>query len=112
MLEAFQAGMPFGADDLVFPGEKGPVSVRTLGESYFLPALERLNLRRFRFYDLRHTFGSLLIEAGAPLPYVRDQMGHSSIQITADKYVHLLAGRNVRLTDRLDALKDAQPNAT
>jgi integrase len=112
MLEAFQAGMPSIADDLVFPGEKGPVSVRTLSESYFLRALERANLRRFRFHDLRHTFGSLLIEAGAPLPYVRDQMGHSSIQITADKYVHLLAGRNVRFIDRLDALKDAQPNAT
>jgi integrase len=112
MLEAFQAGMPSIADDLVFPGEKGPVSVRTLSENYFLPALERANLRRFRFHDLRHTFGSLLIEAGAPLPYVRDQMGHSSIQITADKYVHLLAGRNVRFIDRLDALKDAQPNAT
>jgi integrase len=93
-----------------------PALFAQLAASTTLPqqhtALERLNLRRFRFYDLRHTFGSLLIEAGAPLPYVRDQMGHSSIQITADKYVHLLAGRNVRLTDRLDALKDAQPNAT
>ena len=47
-----------------------------------------------------------------PYPNVRDQLGHSSIQITADKYVHLLAGRNVCFIDRLDALKDAQPNAT
>jgi integrase len=55
MLEAFQAGMPSIADDLVFPGEKSnPVSVRTLSENYFLPALERANLRRFRFHDLRH----------------------------------------------------------
>jgi integrase len=113
MLEAFQAGMPSIADDLVFPGEKSnPISVRTLSENYFLPALERANLRRFRFHDLRHSFGSLLIEAGAPLPYVRDQMGHSSIQITADKYVHLLSGRNVRFIDRFDAPKDAQPSAT
>jgi integrase len=101
MLEAFQSGAPSIADDLVFPGEKSnPISVRSLSENYFLPSLERANLRRFRFHDLRHTFGSLLIEAGAPLPYVRDQMGHSSIQITADKYVHLLAGRNVRFIDR------------
>jgi hypothetical protein len=39
-------------------------------------------------------------------------MGHSSIQITADKYVHLLSGRNVRFIDRLDASNAAQPNAT
>ena len=76
MLEAFQSGTPSVADDLVFPGEKSsPISVRALSENYFLPSLERANLRRFRFHDLRHTFGSLLIEAGAPLPYVRDQMG-------------------------------------
>jgi integrase len=112
MLGASQAGMPLIADDLVFPGEKStPISVRTLSENYLLPSLERANLRRFRFHDLRHTFGSLLIEAGAPLPYVRDQMGHSSTQITADKYVHLLAGRNVCFIDRLDALKHAQPKA-
>jgi len=113
MLEAWQKGRASIADDLVFPGEHGnPVSVRTLAQNYFLPVLEHANLRRFRFHDLRQTFGSLLIEAGAPLPYVKDQMGHSSIQITADKYVHLLSGRNVRFIDRLDTLKTAQPDAT
>jgi hypothetical protein len=113
LLEAFAAGRASIVDDLVFPGECGnPVSVRNLSENYFLPSLERANLRRFRFHDLRHTFGSLLIEAEAPLPYVRDQMGHSSIQITADKYVHLLSGRNVRFIDRLDTSNTAKPNAT
>jgi len=69
LLEAFAAGRASIAEDLVFPGEGGnPVSVRNLSENYFLPALERANLRRFRFHDLRHTFGSLLIEAEAPLP--------------------------------------------
>jgi integrase len=114
LLRAWQNGRNSIADELVFPGETEtkPISVRNLSENYFLPALEHANLRRFRFHDLRHTFGSLLIEAGAPLPYVRDQMGHSSIQITADKYVHLLSGRNVRFIDRLDALKMAQQSAT
>jgi integrase len=107
LMQAWQRGATSISDELVFPGETTarPISVRTLSENYFLPSLERANLRRFRFHDLRHTFGSLLIEAGAPLPYVKDQMGHSSIAITADKYVHLLSGRNVRFIDRLDALK-------
>jgi integrase len=114
MLEAFQGGHNSIADDLVFPGESdlNPISPRTIGERYFVPTLERAGLRRVRFHDLRHTFGSLLIEAGAPLPYVRDQMGHSSIQITADKYVHLISGRNVGFIDRLDTLATPQQNAT
>lgn len=39
-------------------------------------------------------------------------MGHSSIQITADKYVHLISGRNVGFIDRLDTLATSQQNAT
>jgi hypothetical protein len=113
MLEAFQAGRPSISDDLLFPPEKAnPVSVRSLVENGFLPSLERAGLRRFRFHHMRHTFGSLLIQAGASLPYVRDQMGHSSIQITADKYVHLVSGRNVSFVDQLDTAIGPQQSAT
>ena len=59
-------------------------------------------LRKIRFHDLRHTFGSLLIQAGASLTYVRDQMGHSSIQVTVDIYGHLVPGANIAFVDRLD----------
>jgi len=113
LLAAFGQGRAAITDDLLFTGEDGkPLRARKLVESYFLPALERAGLRRFRFHDLRHTFGSLLIESGAPLPYVRDQMGHSSIQITADKYVHLIPRRNVHFIDRLDSLTSPLPDAT
>ena len=113
LLEAYQQGRSSIVDDLLFPGEDGkPLRARKLVESYFLPSLERAGLRRFRFHDLRHTFGSLLMEAGAPLPYVKDQMGHSSIQITADKYVHLIPRRNVHFIDRLDSQTTSQPDAT
>jgi hypothetical protein len=113
MLEAFQAGRPWISDDLLFPGEKAnPVSFRSLVEKGFRPSRDRAGLRRFRCCDMRHTFGSLLIQAGASLPYVRDQMGHSSIQITADKYVHLVSGRNVGFVDPLDTAKGPQQSAT
>ncbi len=39
-------------------------------------------------------------------------MGHSSIQITADKYVHLISGRNVAFMDQLDSPKPMQFAAT
>ena len=113
LLEAHKEGRTSIADDLVFPGKDGtPLRSRRLLDTYFVPVLERAGLRRFRFHDLRHTFGSLLIEEGAPLPYVRDQLGHSSIQITADKYVHLVPRRNVHFIDRLDALTSPQQSAT
>jgi integrase len=41
----------------------------------FYRLLESAKLREIRFHDLRHTFTSLLIQNGAPLTYVKEQMG-------------------------------------
>ena len=41
--------------------------------------------------------------------YVKEQMGHSSIQATVDTYGHLIPGANVSFVDRLDTI--AEPNA-
>src|SRR5437762_6150246 len=76
------------------------------------PALAKAGLRRFRFHDLRHTFGSLLIQGGASLTYVKEQMGHASIQITADTYGHLVPGGNRSAVDRLDSATFRNPGAT
>jgi len=37
-------------------------------------------------HDLRHTYATRLVEAGAPLDYVQKQLGHATIQITMDYY--------------------------
>jgi integrase len=113
LMNAFLAGKNSVSDELVFPGPNGGVlDPDHLYDRYFLPVLERAGLRRIRFHDLRHTFGYLLIQAGASLPYVRDQMGHSSIQVTADVYGHLLPGANVECIDKLDAPTSPQLSAT
>jgi integrase len=76
----------------------------------FYRILTAAGLRHIRFHDLRHTFASLLIQQGESLAYVRDQMGHASIQITVDTYGHLVPGGNRAAVDRLDDA--AQPDAT
>jgi integrase len=68
----------------------------------FYKALDKAGMRRIRIHDLRHTFASLLIQAGESLVYVRDQLGHHSIQITVDIYGHLAPEGNKAAVDRLD----------
>jgi hypothetical protein len=51
-----------------------------------------------------------LIQQGESLAYLRDQMGHASIQITVDTYGHLVPGGNRAAVDRLD--DETQPDAT
>jgi integrase len=103
LLRAFQLGKTSVADELVFPSDAGtPISPDNIGPRYMEPALEKAGLRKFRFHDLRHTFGSLLIQAGVSPAYVQKQMGHRSIQVTIDVYGHLIPGENVTWIDTLD----------
>ncbi len=46
---------------------------------------------------------------GESLAYVRDQMGHATIQTTVDLYGHLVPGSNRQAVDKLDDLEAAQP---
>lgn len=67
-----------------------------------LKLLESASLRRIRSHDLRHTFASMSIPAGAPPPYVRDLMGHSGIKITVDIYGHLTPSADITCIDRME----------
>ena len=64
--------------------------------------LERVDLRRDRIHDLRHTYASLLIQAGVSLAYIRDQLGHHSIKVTVDIYGQLAPEGNKEAVDKLD----------
>lgn len=89
--------------ELVFSNSRG--GILDMGEvkrRVLDPALERAGLPRMRFHDLRHTYASILIANGEPLKYIQAMMGHSSIQITADVYGHLLADVHSTAASRLE----------
>jgi integrase len=68
----------------------------------FEACLKKSGLRKIRFHDLRHSFASWLIANGESLAYVKEQLGHHSIQITVDTYGHLVPGANRQAVNRLD----------
>ena len=97
----------------VFTNRDGePLDGDNLRRRVFQPALAKANLRQVRLHDLRHTFASLLIQQDESLAYVRDQLGHSSIQVTVDIYGHLVPGSNRAAVDRLDAMPTSIPAAS
>lgn len=90
-------------EGLIFSTPEGtPLDHNNLRKRFFYRALEVAGLRRVRFHDVRHSFASLLIQQGESLAYVKDQLGHHSIQITVDTYGHLVPGGNRQAVDRLD----------
>jgi integrase len=75
-----------GEDEFVFCGEAGlPLDGDALSSRY-RRALEVAGLRRLRFHDLRHTFGTRMIRE-ADIRRVQEWMGHADIQTTM-KYLH------------------------
>jgi len=101
MLEAFAHGES-EATGLVFPSQTGaPLDSRNVYHRDFLPCLQAAGLRRVTFHALRHSFASHLIQRGASLAYVREQLGHSSIAVTVNFYGHLEPGRNIEWVDAL-----------
>jgi integrase len=59
----------------------------------FVPVLAKAGIRKDRLHDFRHTFGSLLLQNGASIVYVKEESGHSFIQVTVETYGHLIPGR-------------------
>jgi integrase len=52
--------------------------------------LEKAGLRHIRIHDLRHTYATLLQQAGAPITFVSGQMGYRDASITLRVYAHYL----------------------
>jgi len=63
--------------------------------------LAKGGLRSLPLHSLRHTYASLLLQDRESLAYVKAQLGHSSIQLTVDRYGHFIPGANRAAVDRL-----------
>jgi integrase len=75
----------------------------------FKRVLKKAGIREMRLHDVRHTFASLLLSQNESPVYVKEQLGHSSIQMTVDIYGHLIPSSNRGAVNRLDS---TQPSAT
>lgn len=60
-------------------------------------------LKPIGLHECRHTFASLLIDAGANAKAIQEFMGHATIQMTFDRYGHLMPGRRDEIRTQLDS---------
>ena len=93
------------ADDLVFPNAAGAPFDDTGLRRRFPVALAKAGLKPMRFHDLRHSFGTIAVQA-FPLTDVKAFMGHADISTTMI-YVH-----HVPQVDAADRLSRVFAGAT
>ena len=72
---------PLGTDAL-FPGRRGPLRKRQI-QTLFTRYRDRAALdTRYTTHCLRHSIATHLLDAGLPMAFVQDHLGHKNIQST------------------------------
>ncbi len=82
--------LPFRKQDEmnVISTEKKPLIEPRTMQNYFKKYLAESNISDANFHSLRHTFATRCIEVGFDIKTLSEILGHSSVKITLDRYVH------------------------
>ena len=75
------------SDEYVLSGSKKPVEPRTM-QYRFAAILRDMGLPSVHFHSLRHAFASGCIALGFDVKTLSEILGHSSVELTLNRYVH------------------------
>ena len=106
--EWLEHGLP--RPEWMFPSSRGTALDESNVRKAFNAILDKAELHRRGPHQMRHSFASLLLQAGAPITYVSRQLGHKDSAITLRVYARWMPDDSRRKgVDRLD---ETQPDAT
>jgi integrase len=88
----------------IFPAPRGGPWDRAELSRRFKTWAGNAQLDGIVFHDLRHTFASLAIKAGAHPKVLQELMGHETWQVTMDTYGHLFPGQKETAMNDLNQL--------
>lgn len=71
---------------------------------------KKAGVPRIRIHDLRHTHATLMLQAGEHPKIVQDRLGHSSIQMTLDKYSHITQNMQQQASENFESIVKSNEN--
>ena len=87
-----------GRSEYVFLNQHDrPLTVKCVHLYIWRPALEKAGLDRRRLYETRHTFATLMLDAGKLPGWVQKMMGHETLQMIHERYYSYI--KNYRRAD-------------
>jgi len=88
--------------DLVFAREDGvPIDPNALRKR-FKKAVQETGISKYRWHDLRHMHASLLLKEDVHPKIVSERLGHSTVQLTLDRYSHVLPSLQASIAEKMD----------
>jgi integrase len=97
-------GPAYRDEDLVFCWEDGRRRDPTTVLKEFRRKLIQAGIEPVTMHQLRHTQGSLLALAGVNPKVIQERLGHATVQVTLDNYIHLMPGQQRDATKKLGAM--------
>ncbi|BAU26785.1 phage integrase family protein [Aneurinibacillus soli] len=76
-------------ENIIFHQHDGRWLRTNVVREYFKVVCKRSGVPVFSPHALRHTHAVHLLEAGANIKYVSERLGHASVKVTADTYLHI-----------------------
>lgn len=68
---------------------------------YFKICLKNCKVKHYKFHVLRHTFATNCIEVGMDVKSLSEILGHASVDVTLNRYVHSSYGRKKKFLEKL-----------
>lgn len=92
-----------GQAQLLFTNSKGGIMTPSRPKKWLDNLTEKYQLPHITPHELRHTYGTLLLEANRPITEVAALMGHSSVETTMKNYIDI---HSVTSSTAADSLAD------
>ena len=91
--------------NLLFPWKDGGYMHYVAYSKYFRDHVEKVIGHPLPVHSLRHTYTSLMAEAGIPIETISRQLGHADSSVTREIYMHVTDKMRKADNERLDAVK-------
>lgn len=102
--EREELGVDYDELDLVTCAEDGsPIHPQSFSHA-FATAIERVDLRKIRLHDLRHTHATIAVKAGVPVKVISERLGHESPAFTLKQYAHVVPGMRAEAAELIAAV--------
>lgn len=91
--------------DILFPWTDGGYMHYEAYSKYFRDHTKKVLGHPLKVHSLRHTYTSLMAEAGVPIEVISRQLGHADSRITRDIYMHITEKVKKADKSRLESIK-------
>ena len=100
--QRLKLGTAWKNEPYVFVLEDGTAINPNLPYKWFIKFLERHNLPKITFHQLRHTNASIMIASGEDVVTVSGRLGHADKNITLNTYSHIIKSKETQVASKMD----------